>query len=93
MNFVIVGTNFISDTLLAAANTLSNFNLYGICSRQISSGERFLANHPTNTDAKIFTSIDAVCQDEQVDVVYIAAPNSLHSAYAIQCLKAGKHVL
>ncbi|WP_372859880.1 Gfo/Idh/MocA family protein [Pseudoalteromonas sp.] len=93
MNFVIVGTNFISDTLLAAANTLSNFNLYGICSRQISSGERFLANHPTNTDAKIFTSIDAVCQDEQVDVVYIAAPNSLHSAYAVQCLKAGKHVL
>ncbi len=93
MNFVIVGTNFISDTLLAAANTLSNFNLYGICSRQISSGERFLANHPTNTDAKIFTSIDAVCQDEQVDAVYIAAPNSLHSAYAIQCLKAGKHVL
>ena len=93
MNFVIVGTNFISDTFLAAANTLSNFNLYGICSRQISSGERFLANHPTNTDAKIFTSIDAVCQDEQVDVVYIAAPNSLHSAYAIQCLKAGKHVL
>ncbi|TMP70867.1 gfo/Idh/MocA family oxidoreductase [Pseudoalteromonas sp. S1609] len=93
MNFVIVGTNFISDTLLAAANTLSNFNLYGICSRQISSGERFLANHPTNTDAKIFTSIDAVCQDKQVDVVYIAAPNSLHSAYAIQCLKAGKHVL
>ena len=76
MNFVIVGTNFISDTLLAAANTLSNFNLYGICSRQISSGERFLANHPTNTDAKIFTSIDAVCQDEQVDAVYIAAPNS-----------------
>ena len=93
MNFVIVGTNFISDTLLAAANTLRNFNLYGICSRQISSGERFLANHPTNTDAKIFTSIDAVCQDEQVDAVYIAAPNSLHSAYAIQCLKAGKHVL
>lgn len=93
MNFVIVGTNFISDTFLAAAKTLSNFNLYGICSRQISSGERFLANHPTNTDAKIFTSIDAVCQDEQVDVVYIAAPNSLHSAYAIQCLKAGKHVL
>lgn len=92
MNFVIVGTNFISDTLLAAANTLSNFNLYGICSPN-KQRRALLANHPTNTDAKIFTSIDAVCQDEQVDVVYIAAPNSLHSAYAIQCLKAGKHVL
>jgi hypothetical protein len=44
MNFVIVGTNFISDTLLAAANTLNDFNLYGVCSRAVSSGEAFLAN-------------------------------------------------
>ena len=93
MNFVIVGTNFISDTLLDAASTLSNFNLYGICSRQISSGERFLANHPTHSQAKIFTSIDAMCHDELVDAVYIAAPNSLHKDYAVQCLAAGKHVL
>ena len=52
MNFVIVGTNFISDTLLAAANTLNDFNLYGVCSRAVSSGEAFLAKHPQNAQAK-----------------------------------------
>ena len=54
MNFVIVGTNFISDTLLDAASTLSNFNLYGVCSRAESSAERFLANHPTHSQAKMW---------------------------------------
>jgi len=93
MNFVIVGTNFISDTLLKAANTLIDFNLYGVCSRATTSGEAFLAKHPKNTQAKIFTSIEQVCQDEHVDAVYIAAPNSLHQLYAVQCLAAAKHVL
>jgi predicted dehydrogenase len=93
MNFVIVGTNFISDTLLDAANTLADFNLYGVCSRALSSGEAFLAKHPKNSQAKIFTHIEQVCQDEQVDAVYIAAPNSLHKQYAVMCLNAGKHVL
>ncbi|MDO6462989.1 Gfo/Idh/MocA family protein [Pseudoalteromonas carrageenovora] len=93
MNFVIVGTNFISDTLLNAANTLANFNLYGVCSRAVSSGEAFLTKHPQNSNAKIFTSIEQVCQDQNVDAVYIAAPNSLHKHYAVMCLEAGKHVL
>lgn len=41
MNFVIVGTNFISDTLLAAAKTVSDFTLYGVCSRATESGAAF----------------------------------------------------
>jgi len=93
MNFVVVGTNFISDTLLNAANTLANFNLYGVCSRATSSGKAFLEKHPKNSNAKIFTSIEQVCQDQNVDAVYIAAPNSLHKHYAVMCLEAGKHVL
>lgn len=92
MNFVIVGTNFISDTLLSAAKTVSNFTLYGICSRKEQSGQAFLQKHGLE-DAQVFTCIEQVCKDDNVDAVYIAAPNSLHRAYAISCLEAGKHVL
>ncbi|NNG45189.1 Gfo/Idh/MocA family oxidoreductase [Pseudoalteromonas sp. NEC-BIFX-2020_002] len=92
MNFVIVGTNFISDTLLRAAQTLPEFNLYGVCSRATSSGEAFLIKH-NHHNAKVFTTIEQVCNDENVDVVYIAAPNSLHKPYAISCLESQKHVL
>ena len=92
MNFVIVGTNFISDTLLSAAKQIEQFSLYGVCSREQQTGESFLAKHDM-TDAKVFTNIEQVCQDPLVDAVYIAAPNSLHKDYAVMCLKAGKHVL
>ena len=92
MNFVIVGTNFISDTLLEAAKTVSEFTLYGVCSRATESGAAFLTKHAI-TDAKIFTTIEQVCSDDNVDAVYIAAPNSLHKNYAVACLNAGKHVL
>ncbi|WP_339691624.1 Gfo/Idh/MocA family oxidoreductase [uncultured Pseudoalteromonas sp.] len=92
MNFVIVGTNFISDTLLAAAKTVSEFSLYGVCSRAEQSGNAFLAKHAIK-NAKVFTTIEQVCSDDSVDAVYIAAPNSLHKSYAVACLNAGKHVL
>ena len=92
MNFVIVGTNFISDTLVNAANSVSEFTLYGVCSRKVSSGEAFLAKH-NQSHAKVFTDISQVCADKRVDAVYIASPNSLHMNYAIACLKAKKHVL
>lgn len=91
MKFVIVGTNFISDTLLAAAITVPDFEFYGICSRSSDTGAAFLAKH--QQQGSIFTSIEQVCQDPQVDAVYIAAPNSLHKDYAVKCLQAGKHVL
>lgn len=92
MNFVIVGTNFISDTLLAAAQTLGEFTCYGVCSRAKSTGDAFLAKH-NEQQAKVYTDIAQVCADDNVDAVYIAAPNSLHKSYAIACLKANKHVL
>ena len=92
MNFVIVGTNFISDTLLSAAKQIEQFSLYGVCSREQQTGEAFLAKHDTQ-NAKVFTNIEQVCEDPLVDAVYIAAPNSLHKDYAVLCLQAGKHVL
>ncbi|MGO2477145.1 MAG: Gfo/Idh/MocA family protein [Pseudoalteromonas sp.] len=92
MNFVIVGTNFISDTLLSAAQTVDSFSLYGVCSRKEQTGHAFLQKHDLN-NAKIFTSVEQVCKDDNVDAVYIASPNSLHKTYALSCLKAGKHVL
>ncbi|EWH05334.1 oxidoreductase [Pseudoalteromonas lipolytica SCSIO 04301] len=92
MKFVIVGTNFISDTFLDAATHVEEFDLYGVCSREESTARSFLAKHTSN-NAKVFTSIDEVCHDNQVEAVYIAAPNSLHKHYAVMCLAAGKHVL
>ena len=81
MNFVIVGTNFISDTFLKAALTTTNFTLYGLCSRKITTANEFLKKYPKDSiqQTKVFHSIEEVCADKLVDAVYIASPNHLHA--------------
>jgi len=95
MNFVIVGTNFISDTFLKAALITTNFNLYGLCSRKVSTANEFLNKYPEDNlqQTKIFTRIEDVCADKLVDAVYLASPNHLHAPQAIMCLNANIHVL
>jgi predicted dehydrogenase len=95
MNFVIVGTNFISDTFLKAALVTTNFSLYGLCSRKITTANEFLKKYPKDNlqHTKIFTSIADVCADNLVDAVYLASPNHLHAQQAIMCLNAKLHVL
>jgi phthalate 4,5-cis-dihydrodiol dehydrogenase len=50
----------------------------------------FKQDHP---DVNTYTNMQALCQDDGVDLVYIATPNRLHSEHAIAAFDAGKHVL
>jgi predicted dehydrogenase len=43
--------------------------------------------------AKIFDSLDALCQEPSIDLVYIATPPFLHYAQSKKALLAGKHVI
>src|SRR5207245_3279974 len=35
---------------------------------------------------------DSICNNPDIDAVYIALPNSMHAEYTIRAAKAGKHV-
>ncbi|MCY3006840.1 MAG: Gfo/Idh/MocA family oxidoreductase [Planctomycetota bacterium] len=39
------------------------------------------------------TDLNAACESEQVDAVYVALPPSLHAQYAIRAVESGKRVL
>ena len=43
--------------------------------------------------AKIFDSLEALCQDSTIDLVYIATPPFLHYDQSKKALLAGKHVI
>jgi phthalate 4,5-cis-dihydrodiol dehydrogenase len=43
--------------------------------------------------AATYLSAEALCEDSQVDVVYIATPNQFHTEHALISLEKGKHVL
>ncbi|HEY8901768.1 MAG TPA: Gfo/Idh/MocA family oxidoreductase [Chthoniobacterales bacterium] len=40
-----------------------------------------------------YMEFDRIAEDKDIDVVYIALPNSMHAEFTIRALQAGKHVL
>lgn len=41
----------------------------------------------------VYSNLDELLNDNEVDLITIATPNNFHKDYAIRCLKAGKHVV
>ena len=57
-------------------------------------GKEWAAKYGFPEDA-IYTydSVDKIAEDDRIDMVHIALPNSMHADFAIKCAKAGKHVM
>ena len=93
VKFGIVGTGRISDWVLKGAAQDPRIRITAVCSRSIESAETFIARNPFVADAKIYTSVEEMVSDPEVDAVYIGTPNQTHCEYTLLSLKAGKHVL
>lgn len=85
-----VGTNFITEWVIAGAREDERFSLSAVCSRTQERGEEFAARYNI---PHIFTSLEEMAASDKVDAIYIATPNSLHSRQSILCMQHGKHVL
>ena len=90
MRFGFIGTNFITDELLAAGRTAEGFEPFAVCSRSVEKGSAFARKHGI---PHVLTDPDALAAMREVEAVYIASPNSCHFAQAAAMLTAGKHVL
>ena len=90
VRFGVVGTNFITDWLIAGARQDSRFELTAVCSRRRETADAFAARHGI---PHAFTSIEEMAACPQVDAVYIASPNFAHAEQSILCMRHGKHVL
>ena len=88
--FGIVGTGRISDWVLKGAVLDPRFEAAAICSRTREKAEEFASAHGIG---KIYTDIDAMASDPDIDAIYIGTPNHTHHDIAIRCLNHGKHVL
>lgn len=93
VRFGIIGTGRISDWVLKGAAQDPRIKVAAVCSRTAKAAEAFIARNPMAAGAKIYTSVEAMTSDPQVDAVYVGTPNQTHCEYTMTSLKAGKHVL
>ena len=90
IRFGVVGTNFITDWVIAGAREDERFELAAVCSRTRERGEEFAAKHSI---PNVFTSLEEMAASDKVDAIYIASPNYMHAEQSILCMNHGKHVL
>ncbi|MBG9984014.1 Gfo/Idh/MocA family oxidoreductase [Aerococcaceae bacterium DSM 111022] len=85
-----IGTSWITEEFLRAAKLTNLYQLHGVYSRSVDSGKDLA----TVFQATYYTDeLNNLLFDPEIDVIYIASPNSLHYAQARRVIKAGKHVI
>ena len=90
MNIGMVGTGSISHTMAKEFARLTTMPVVAVCSRNADTG---IAMAHEFHIPKVYTEYDEMLADPEVELVYIATPNSLHFEQAKAALLAGKHVL
>ncbi len=85
-----IGTGFIVDAFLAAVDSTDEAVCTAMYSRKQETAKTLADKYEIST---IYTSLDELFEDNEVEVVYVASPNSLHYYHAKQALEHGKHVI
>ena len=85
-----IGSGFIVHNILDNVQRTEGICLEAVYSRSEEKGRALGAKYGTR---KVYTNLDAFLQDDTVNFVYIATPNSLHYAQTKKALLAGKNVI
>jgi len=89
LNWGILGTGWIAD-LFVKDLQLTGHKVVAVGSRSQAGADRFAK---TFGIPNAHGSYKALCDDPEVDLVYVATPHPMHAENALMALEAGKHVL
>ncbi len=90
LNWGILSTGIIAHTFADAIRASSTGKLLAIASRDKATADAFGKRHRV---ARRYASYQALLNDADIDVVYIATPHPMHAEWAIKAAEAGKHIL
>lgn len=88
--YATIGTSSIVELCLQAGEQVPGFEHTVVYSRDHERGQQFADRHGS---ARVETSLEELAAADDVDVVYIASPNTFHHHQAALMLEGGKHVL
>ncbi|WP_394773396.1 Gfo/Idh/MocA family protein [Flavobacterium sp.] len=86
----IIGLGNIANQFAADLLLLEDAELFAVASRDNNKAIEFGKKYNCQ---KTYDSYDALFNDDQVDIIYIATPHDSHAELSIKALENGKHVL
>lgn len=89
LNVATIGTNFIVDWFLKSVQDNQGIRCCAMYTRKKEHAEKLAEKYHIEM---IYTDLDEMLSNPEIDIIYIASPNSLHYTYAEKALTAGKHV-
>ncbi len=89
----VIGTNWITHAFVNAAIKSEEYELSAVYSRTKGKAEKFASKYDHSETIQIMTDLSELSESEDIDVVYIASPNSLHYEQARLLMTHGKHVI
>ena len=85
-----IGTSSVMDVIQEAIRLTDGLVCQVIYSRDQARGEAYAAK---NGVENVCTDLDELVKRDDVDIIYIASPNSCHAGQAEKALESGKHVI
>ena len=85
-----IGSGFIVRTILSKVAVTEGIQCAAVYSRSYETGRKLADEFSVE---KVYTDLDGLCSDPELDFIYIASPNSLHYDHVKKALEHGKNVL
>lgn len=86
----IIGPGAIAHDWVSTVHKNTDQRVVAIASRSAEKGSTFAATHGIG---RVHSTVEALCSDSDVDVIYIASPHPLHAEHALTAISAAKPVL
>ena len=86
----ILGTGWIAEKMVDAISVVNDATLVAVGSRTAAKANEFARKHRVGT---AHGSYEDLAKDPNIDVVYVATPNTSHCDNTLLCLRNGKAVL
>lgn len=91
LKMAVVGTGWVSGEHMAACQANPHTQLVAVCGRKKESAEKKLKEY--GYTARIYTDLETMLKQEELDILAVCTPNHLHAGQAILGAEYKKHLL
>lgn len=90
IKYATIGRGKIVETFIEGAKLTGRFSLEAVFSRKEETGREFADRYGVE---KVYTRLEDLCADPDIEAVYVASPNVCHFEQSKALLLSGKHVI